>query len=114
MFLRLCLARHGEASGIRKDPDGHLPLGAPTPPAPIGEIPKVDGVVMTAQVVPFTFQEQHPVRITVIDNEPWFCLVDVCDVLEIKNSRQVAQNQLAPLRSVYTGRPSSRVCVTRP
>jgi len=49
---------------------------------------------MTAQVVPFTFQEQHPVRITVIDNEPWFCLVDVCDVLEIKNSRQVAQNQL--------------------
>lgn len=40
---------------------------------------------MTAQVVPFTFQEQHSVRVTVIDDEPWFCLRDVCVVLEIKN-----------------------------
>ena len=28
---------------------------------------------MTAQVVPFTFQEHHPVRVTVINDDPWFC-----------------------------------------
>ena len=38
---------------------------------------------MTAQVVPFTFQEQHPVRVTVINDEPWFCLSDVCAVLNV-------------------------------
>lgn len=49
---------------------------------------------MTAQVIPFSFQEHHSVRATVIEGEPWFCLPDVCAVLEIKNSRQVALNQL--------------------
>ncbi|MER2514403.1 MAG: BRO family protein, partial [Nitrosomonas ureae] len=40
---------------------------------------------MTAQVVPFIFQQQYSVRVILIDNEPWFCLVDVCAVLDIKN-----------------------------
>lgn len=40
---------------------------------------------MTAQVIPFVFQQQHSVRVVLIDNEPWFCLVDVCAVLDIKN-----------------------------
>lgn len=38
---------------------------------------------MTAQVVPFTFQEHHPVRVTIISDEPWFCLSDVCAVLNV-------------------------------
>jgi prophage antirepressor-like protein len=49
---------------------------------------------MSAQVIPFAFQEHYPVRVILIEGEPWFCLVDVCAILEIKNSRQVAQNQL--------------------
>lgn len=40
---------------------------------------------MTAQVVPFIFQQQYSVRVILIDNEPWFCLADVCAVLDIKN-----------------------------
>ena len=32
--------------------------------------------------------------VNVINDEPWFCLVDVCAVLEIKNSRHLAANQL--------------------
>lgn len=59
---------------------------------------------MTAQVVPFTFQQQHPVRVTIIDNQPWFCLVDVCAVLEIKNNRRVAAKMLDQkgVRKTYT------------
>lgn len=49
---------------------------------------------MTAQVIPFTFQEHHPVRVTVIEGDPWFCLIDVCAVLEIKNNRRVAAEML--------------------
>lgn len=32
----------------------------------------------------------HSVRIELINNEPWFCLTDVCEILEIQNSRQLA------------------------
>lgn len=39
---------------------------------------------MAAQLIPFLFQ-QHSVRVTLIHDEPWFCLRDVCEVLEIKN-----------------------------
>lgn len=41
----------------------------------------------------FQFQESHDVRIQVIDGEPWFCLKDVCNVLEVKNVSQ-ASSQL--------------------
>lgn len=51
-------------------------------------------MIAQSPIASFTFQEHHSVRVTVIDNEPWFCLPDVCAVLEIKNSRQVALNQL--------------------
>ncbi|WP_052038182.1 BRO-N domain-containing protein [Pectobacterium odoriferum] len=40
--------------------------------------------------VAFSFQESHEVRIQVIGDEPWFCLKDVCSVLEIKNASQLA------------------------
>lgn len=38
----------------------------------------------------FEFQESHPVRVQVIEGEPWFCLKDVCEVLTIANPRRVA------------------------
>ena len=34
-------------------------------------------------VTVFNFQENHPVRIQIINNEPWFCLRDVCKVLDL-------------------------------
>jgi prophage antirepressor-like protein len=40
---------------------------------------------MTAQVVPFIFQQHYSVRVILIDNEPWFCLRDACVVLDIRN-----------------------------
>ncbi|AXF75417.1 Bro-N domain-containing protein [Erwinia tracheiphila] len=44
--------------------------------------------------VSFTFQESHDVRIEIINNEPWFCLKDVCDILGIKNSNDLLSKQL--------------------
>jgi prophage antirepressor-like protein len=35
----------------------------------------------------FEYQE-HPVRVEMIDDEPWFVAKDVCDVLGLENSRQ--------------------------
>lgn len=40
---------------------------------------------MATQLIPFMFQERHPIRVTLIGGEPCFCLRDVCIVLEIKN-----------------------------
>lgn len=59
---------------------------------------------MAAQIVPFTFQQQHSVRVTIIDDDPWFCLIDVCGVLEIKNNRRVAAEMLDEkgVRKTYT------------
>lgn len=58
---------------------------------------------MTAQVIPFTFQ-QYSIRITLIEGEPWFCLADVCAVLEIQNNRRVAAEMLDEkgVRKIYT------------
>lgn len=42
----------------------------------------------------FTFHEYHNVRVQVIYGEPWFCLPDVCNILDIQNSRQIVQKQL--------------------
>ena len=44
--------------------------------------------------ISFSFQETHDVRIHVIDEKPWFCLKDVCEVLTIANSRRVASEVL--------------------
>lgn len=35
----------------------------------------------------------HSVRIELINNDPWFCLADVCEILELSNSR-MALNRL--------------------
>jgi prophage antirepressor-like protein len=38
----------------------------------------------------FTFEGKHRVRVVTRDGEPWFSLPDVCDVLSIANSPDVA------------------------
>lgn len=45
---------------------------------------------LAIQPIAFSFHETHDVRIQMIDNEPWFCLKDVCEVLDIKNPSQLA------------------------
>lgn len=42
----------------------------------------------------FQFQQSFDVRVQVINNEPWFCLTDVCAVLDIQNSRDMVAKQL--------------------
>ncbi|HGJ5855635.1 Bro-N domain-containing protein, partial [Arsenophonus nasoniae] len=44
----------------------------------------------TTQAISFSFQETHDVRIKIINFEPWFCLKDICSILEIKNVSQLA------------------------
>lgn len=49
---------------------------------------KKDEVPMTGQIEVFNFsQEKAPVRVQLINGEPWFVATDVCQVLDIKNSR---------------------------
>ena len=42
----------------------------------------------------FTFHQDHNIRVQLINGEPYFCLPDVCAVLDIQNSRQILQKQL--------------------
>lgn len=49
---------------------------------------------LTAQPLQFSFHESHNVRVQLIDAEPWFCLKDICAVLEIQNSRDLLVKQL--------------------
>lgn len=44
---------------------------------------------MSSELMNFTY-ENHDVRTVMIDGEPWWVLKDVCDVLEIDNSRNAA------------------------
>lgn len=45
----------------------------------------------------------NPVRIELFENQPHFCLLDVCEVFEIKNSRRVQREMLDPqgVRQAY-------------
>lgn len=47
---------------------------------------------MAAQVIPFTFQQQHSIRTTLIEDEPWFCLADVCAVLSVDRTSDLLRN----------------------
>lgn len=42
---------------------------------------------MAAAVQPFDY-EGNEIRVTLVEGEPWFAAVDICDVLEVGNSRQ--------------------------
>lgn len=44
---------------------------------------------MSADLMPFHYGAE-PVRVAMIDDEPWFVLADLCKVLEIRNGRDVA------------------------
>lgn len=35
----------------------------------------------------FSFQEIHPVRVVMVDGNPWFVAKDICDALGLTNSR---------------------------
>lgn len=48
---------------------------------------------MKTQISTFNFKS-NPVRIEIIKNEPYFCLVDVCLVMNIQNSRRVNADML--------------------
>lgn len=39
-------------------------------------------------LIPFSF-ESHAVRVILRDNQPWFVAADVCEALELRNTRQV-------------------------
>lgn len=43
---------------------------------------------------------QNQVRTQTLDGEPWFCLVDVCAALELKNSRMATS--VKGVKSFYT------------
>lgn len=49
---------------------------------------KKNEVPMTGQVEVFNFsQEKAPIRVQLINSEPWFVATDVCQVLGISNNR---------------------------
>lgn len=50
----------------------------------------------------FNFKS-NPVRVELFENQPHFCLLDVCDVFEIQNSRRVQSEMLDPqgVRQAY-------------
>lgn len=35
----------------------------------------------------FSFQENHPIRVVMVDGEPWFVAVNVCKALDITDNR---------------------------
>lgn len=58
---------------------------------------------MTNQISVFQFQSSYDVRIQLINNEPYFCLKDVCLSLDIKNVSQLAsQLDIKGISKTYT------------
>ncbi|MWP62040.1 BRO-N domain-containing protein [Gilliamella sp. Pas-s25] len=49
---------------------------------------------MSNQLSVFQFQSSYEVRIQLINNEPFFCLKDVCSVLDIKNHKDLLAKQI--------------------
>lgn len=61
----------------------------------------------------FSFHETHDVRVQVLNGQPWFCLADVCAVLEIQNPRDLLSKQLdkAGVEKIYVSFPSGKKLV---
>lgn len=55
----------------------------------------------TAQVIEFRFDTNTEVRVTMIDDEPWFVAADVCRVLEVANTTQALQSLDDDERSMF-------------
>lgn len=53
-------------------------------------------------LIPFTYEDQQ-VRVVDIGGEPWFVLADLCRVLDLSNSRMVAQRLGDDVRHVLAG-----------
>lgn len=51
-------------------------------------------------VVPFVYQSRQ-VRTLIRDDEPWFVLADLCQILDITNPRQVAQRLDSDQKGIY-------------
>lgn len=64
----------------------------------------------TQNISVFRFQETHTVRVQVIDGNPWFCLRDVCDILDIKNTADLVAKQLdgAGIEKIYVSHESGK------
>ena len=45
------------------------------------------------KLIPFTY-DGHEVRTVILNGEPWFVAKDVCDILEIGNSRKVFRTSM--------------------
>lgn len=57
---------------------------------------------MSNQISTFNFKS-NPVRVEIFEQQPHFCLLDVCSVFEIQNSRRVQSEMLDPqgVRQAY-------------
>ncbi|MWQ46073.1 hypothetical protein F9874_11035 [Glaesserella parasuis] len=68
---------------------------------------------MSNQISTFNFKS-NPVRVELFENQPHFCLADVCEVLDIKNSRRVNAEMLNEkgVRKTYTLTKGGRQEVT--
>lgn len=51
--------------------------------------------MQTVKIIPFRFDARE-VRTIVINDQPWFCAADVCEVLGYANSRQAIQKNCRP------------------
>ncbi|MBG6243604.1 MAG: hypothetical protein EKE20_18265, partial [Candidatus Symbiopectobacterium sp. Dall1.0] len=58
---------------------------------------------MNMQPISFSFNQKYDVRVQVINDEPWFCLKDVCDALTVINSSDLLSKQLdkAGVEKIY-------------
>lgn len=67
---------------------------------------------MTTQISTFNFKS-NPVRIETINNEPYFCLTDVCSALSINNANSSRFNlNGAGIHKMYISFPSGKKEVT--
>jgi|GEM_PF-2950208 len=42
----------------------------------------------------FSYDEHHPLRTLVVDDQPWFAAIDVCDILGLQNAREQIRERI--------------------
>lgn len=61
----------------------------------------------------FTYSEDRNVRVQVIDDKPWFCAKDVCNILELTNvskaTSTIKTEQVSTITLSYSGRHTTNV-----
>lgn len=59
----------------------------------------------------FSFQENHPIRVVMVDGNPWFVANDICNALSIQNVTQAMRAyERELLRDVVRGGQRSMSC----